>query len=152
MVQGLIRERSELLATVERLSRTDALTGVLNRRAWEEMIQDPIARTARTADPITLAILGNLADTPETRKAAADEAVAISTSGKYTRVPIEKTMPVYITYFTMGVDIEGKLRAFNDLYGRDAPVLTALDAPRQANRARKTDEEVIEIVDDLQTT
>lgn len=110
-------------------------------------------RTERAQElAITLAILGNLADTPETRKAAADEAVVISTSGKYTRVPIEKTMPVYITYFTMGTDIDGTMRAFADLYGRDAPVLAALDAPRQANRARKTDEEVIEIVDDLQTT
>jgi murein L,D-transpeptidase YcbB/YkuD len=110
-------------------------------------------RTERAQElAITLAILGNLADTPESRKAAADEAVAISTSGKYTRVPIEKTMPVYITYFTMGRDITGKLRTFNDIYGRDAPVLAALDAPRVADRARKTDEEVIEIVDDLQTT
>lgn len=110
-------------------------------------------RTERAQElAITLAILGNLAETPETRKAAADEAVAISTSGKYTRVPIQKSMPVYITYFTMGVDIEGKLRTFKDLYGRDAPVLAALDAPRVENRARRTSEEAVEIVDDLQTT
>ena len=99
-----------------------------------------------------LAILGNLANTPEARKAAADEAVAISTSGKYTRVPIQKSMPVYITYFTMGRDIEGKLREFSDIYGRDAPVLASFDKPRQANRARATSEEAVEIVDDLQTT
>ncbi|WP_246845009.1 L,D-transpeptidase family protein [Altererythrobacter sp. TH136] len=110
-------------------------------------------RTERAQElAITLAILGNLATTPETRKAAADEAVAISTSGKYTRVPVQKTMPVYITYFTMGRDITGKLRQFNDIYGRDAPVLASLDAPRQANRARATSEEAVEIVDDLQTT
>lgn len=109
-------------------------------------------RTERAQElAITLAILGNLANTPETRKAAADEAVAISTSGKYTRVPIEKQMPVYITYFTMGVDINGKLRAFSDIYGRDAPVLASFDKPRVANRARKTDEKVVEIIDDLQT-
>ncbi len=110
-------------------------------------------RTERAQElAITLAILGNLANTPETRKAAADEAVAISTSGKYTRVPIQKSMPVYITYFTMGRDITGKLRQFNDIYGRDAPVLASFDAPRQANRARSTSEEAVEIVDDLQTT
>ena len=108
-------------------------------------------RTERAQElAITLAILGNLANTPETRKAAADEAVAISTSGKYTRVPISKSMPVYITYFTMGRDINGKMRAFADIYGRDAPVLASFDAPRVANRARKTSEEVVEIVDDLQ--
>ncbi len=110
-------------------------------------------RTERAQElAITLAILGNLATTPETRKAAADEAVAISTSGKYTRVPVQKTMPVYITYFTMGRDITGQLRQFNDIYGRDAPVLASFDAPRQANRARATSEEAVEIVDDLQTT
>ncbi|WP_232308243.1 L,D-transpeptidase family protein [Tsuneonella dongtanensis] len=110
-------------------------------------------RTERAQElAITLAILGNLATTPEARKAAADEAVAISTSGKYTRVPIQKSMPVYITYFTMGRDIEGKLREFKDIYGRDAPVLASFDAPRQANRARATSEEAVEIVDDLQTT
>jgi L,D-transpeptidase YcbB len=110
-------------------------------------------RTERAQElAITLAILGNLASTPEARKAAADEAVAISTSGKYTRVPIQKSMPVYITYFTMGRDIEGKLREFSDIYGRDAPVLASFDAPRQANRARATSEEAVEIVDDLQTT
>jgi murein L,D-transpeptidase YcbB/YkuD len=110
-------------------------------------------RTERAQElAITLAILGNLATTPEARKAAADEAVAISTSGKYTRVPIQKAMPVYITYFTMGRDIEGKLREFSDIYGRDAPVLASFDQPRQANRARSTSEEVVEIVDDLQTT
>ncbi len=110
-------------------------------------------RTERAQElAITLAILGNLANTPEARKAAADEAVAISTSGKYTRVPIQKSMPVYITYFTMGRDIEGRLREFSDIYGRDAPVLASFDKPRQANRARATSEEAVEIVDDLQTT
>ena len=59
--------------------------------------------------------------------------------------------PVYLTYFTMAQDIDGELRTFKDIYGRDAPVLAALDKPREQNRARKTSEEVVEIVDDLQT-
>jgi murein L,D-transpeptidase YcbB/YkuD len=91
---------------------------------------------------MTIAILG--------QGAGKDEAVEISRSGKYTRVPVEKTMPVYITYFTMGRDIEGGLRSFDDIYGRDAPVLAAFDAPRVGNRARVTSEEAVEIVDDLQ--
>jgi murein L,D-transpeptidase YcbB/YkuD len=100
-------------------------------------------RTERALElAITMAILG--------KGATSQEAVEISTSGKYTRVPLQKTMPVYITYFTMGRDIEGELRTFSDIYGRDAPVLAALDAPRVANRARSTSEEVVEIVDDLQ--
>ncbi len=93
---------------------------------------------------MTVAILGG--------GATRDEAVNISGSGEYTRVPVERTMPVYITYFTYGVDVDGTLRAFDDLYDRDAPVLAALDAPRVGNRARESDEEVIEIVDDLRTT
>jgi L,D-transpeptidase YcbB len=93
---------------------------------------------------MTIAILG--------QGATRDQAVAISTSGKYTRVPVTKSMPVYITYFTMARDIDGQLKTFNDLYGRDAPVLASFEAPRVGNRARVTSEEVIEIVDDLQIT
>ncbi len=92
---------------------------------------------------MTVAILG--------RGATRDEAVRISASREYTRVPVEVTMPVYITYFTMGVDVDGNLRTFEDIYGRDAPVLAALDAPRVGSRARETDEEIIEIVEDART-
>ena len=91
---------------------------------------------------MTIAILG--------QGASKDEAIAISSSGKYTRVPVVKTMPIYITYFTMGLDIEGNLQTFDDLYSRDAPVLAAFDAPRSDNRARRTSEKAVEIVDDLQ--
>ena len=93
---------------------------------------------------MTIAILG--------QGASRDEAIAISTSGDYTRVPVKKSMPVYITYFTMARDIDGELKTFNDIYGRDAPVLASFNAPRVGNRARVTSEEVIEIVDDLQTS
>ncbi|WP_305097059.1 L,D-transpeptidase family protein [Croceibacterium aestuarii] len=100
-------------------------------------------RTERALElAMTIAILG--------QGATKDEAVEISSSGKYTRVPVVKTMPVYITYFTMGRDIDGELRSFDDIYGRDAPVLAALDQPRVGNRARETSEKVVEIVDDLQ--
>lgn len=100
-------------------------------------------RTERALElAMTVAILG--------KGATKEEAVEISTSGKYTRVPVEKTMPVYITYFTFGTDIDGKMRRFNDIYERDAPVLAALDAPRQGNRARVTSEEAVEIIDNLQ--
>jgi murein L,D-transpeptidase YcbB/YkuD len=100
-------------------------------------------RTERALElAMTIAILG--------QGASRDEAVEISKSGKYTRVPVVKTMPVYITYFTMGRDIEGNLKSFSDIYGRDAPVLASFDAPRVGNRARATSEEAVEIVDNLQ--
>jgi murein L,D-transpeptidase YcbB/YkuD len=101
-------------------------------------------RTERALElAMTIAILG--------QGATREEAVAISAAGKYKIVPVQKPMPVYITYFTMGQDIEGKLRSFADIYDRDAPVLAAVNAPRVANRSRVTDEEAVEIVDDLQT-
>ena len=62
------------------------------------------------------------------------------------KLPIEKTMPVYITYFTMGRDIDGKL---TDLQGylrpRCAGVGELRRSPAVANRARKTSEKVVEI-------
>ena len=110
-------------------------------------------RTERATElAITLAILAQNPTNDVERQTAAEEAVAILKSGDYTKVPFaETTMPVYITYFTMGTDIDGEMRAFKDIYGRDAPVLAALDAPREANRARRTDEKAVEIIDDMKT-
>ena len=100
---------------------------------------------------MTMAMLGN-ATSREDLPAIQQEVSEITASGKYTRYPMQKQWPAYITYFTYGVDVNGELRSFEDIYGRDAPVLAALDAPRQRERARETSEEVIEIVDDLQTS
>ncbi|MEC8772162.1 MAG: L,D-transpeptidase family protein [Pseudomonadota bacterium] len=100
---------------------------------------------------MTMAMLGN-ADSREELPAIQQEVSEITASGKYTRYPMEKQWPAYITYFTYGLDVNGELRQFDDIYGRDAPVLAALDAPRQRDRARETSEEAVEIVDDLQTT
>lgn len=95
-------------------------------------------RTERALElAITMAILG--------KGATKDEAVAIATSGEYTKVMIEKKMPAYITYFTYGVDIDGNLREFKDIYGRDKPVLASLDKPRVQNRSGISDDEVIVI-------
>ena len=101
-------------------------------------------RTERALEmAMTMAIIGG--------GASAEQAVAISKSKEYTRVPMTKHVPVYITYFTMAQDINGKLSTFADLYSRDAPVLTSFEKPRVANRPRKSSEKVVEIVDDLQT-
>src|SRR6187402_2216600 len=84
-------------------------------------------RTERALElAMVIAILG--------QGATRDEAVAISTSGEYTRVPVKKSLPVYITYFTMARDIDGELKTFDDIYGRDAPVLASFEAPRVGNR------------------
>ncbi len=100
---------------------------------------------------MTMSMLGN-AKSREDLPKIQQEVSEITASREYTRYPMAKQWPVYITYFTYGVDVNGNLRKFADIYDRDAPVLAALDAPRQRNRARQTSEEVVEIVDDLQTS
>ncbi len=95
-------------------------------------------RTERALElAITMAIVGKGADR--------DEAVQISASREYTKVPLQKTFPVYITYFTMGRNIDGEMTTFEDIYDRDGPVLASLDQPRVADRARETSEEVVPI-------
>ena len=100
-------------------------------------------RTERALElAITMAILG--------KGATKEEAVAISTSGKYTKVMLQKQFPAYITYFTMASDINGQMSTFADIYNRDAPVLASLDKPRVRNRSAVPTDEVIVIEDDLQ--
>jgi murein L,D-transpeptidase YcbB/YkuD len=100
-------------------------------------------RTERALElAMTMAILG--------RGATKDEAVAISTSGKYQKVMLEKQWPAYITYFTMASDINGEMATFKDIYDRDAPVLASLDKPRVRERSNVIEDEVIVIEDDLQ--
>ncbi|XUU60994.1 L,D-transpeptidase family protein [Erythrobacter sp. HA6-11] len=98
-------------------------------------------RTERALElAITMAILG--------KGAEREKVIEVATSGKYTKVPIKREMPVYITYFTMATDINGELSTFKDIYDRDAPVLASLDAPRVQNRSGESDDEVIVIEDD----
>lgn len=98
-------------------------------------------RTERALElAITMAILG--------KGASKEEAVEIATSGEYTKVMIQDKLPAYITYFTMGSDINGKMQTFSDIYGRDTPVLASLDKPRVRNRSMEIDDEVIVIEDD----
>lgn len=79
-----------------------------------------------------------------------EEGVAHTLSGVYTKVPMTKTFPIYITYFTMARDVSGELKKFADIYGRDKPVLAAFAKPRQLHtEQRTTSEKVVEIVDDL---
>lgn len=102
-------------------------------------------RTERALElAITMAILG--------KGATKEEAVEIANSGKYTKVPIQKRMPAYITYFTMASNINGEMATFKDIYDRDAPVLASLDKPRVRERTRAPVDEIIVIEDDLRDT
>jgi len=96
-------------------------------------------RTERATElGMTMAILGAGKTT--------DELVEIAGSGQYTLVPMTKTFPVYIMYFTMASDINGKMGTFKDLYSRDAKVLASFAAPRKPwDGIRKTSEKVIKL-------
>lgn len=96
-------------------------------------------RTERALElGMTLAIFGAGLDT--------NAVVANATSGKYTRVVMNRTVPIYITYFTMGTNIAGQLATFTDVYGRDAPVLASFTQPRQLKTTqRKSNEAIIKL-------
>lgn len=96
-------------------------------------------RTDRAVElGMTMAILG--------AGMSQEDAVATFEAGKYKKVPMTRTFPVYLTYFTYGRDINGTLASFNDLYGRDAPVVESFHTPRALHTTqRKSNEEVIKL-------
>ena len=50
-------ERLDLLARLEEVARTDDLTGLCNRRGWEEKLPSELARSLRSGDPLCVAML-----------------------------------------------------------------------------------------------
>jgi len=61
-----------------------------------------------------------------------ERSVRIMKSRKYTKVPVKRELPVFIAYFTMASDVNGKMRNFRDIYGRDKAVFRSFAKPRQA--------------------
>ena len=54
---ALLRQRADtLILTLDSAARTDALTGVLNRRAFDECLADELARVERTRRPLSLLV------------------------------------------------------------------------------------------------
>ncbi|WP_260926592.1 L,D-transpeptidase family protein [Novosphingobium sp. 9] len=93
-------------------------------------------RTERAVElGMTMAILGAQMD-PE-------KAAEISRSGKYTKVNMTRTFPVYLVYFTYARNIDGTLTQFDDLYGRDKPVLDSFKAPRQLHTTQRASDEAV---------
>lgn len=79
----------------------------------------------------------------------ADEVAAISDSRKYTRVVMDKRqMPVYIGYFTMAQAIDGTIKPFADIYGRDGAVIASFNAPRQVKTLQRMIDEKVEAIAD----
>ena len=50
-------ERADLLARLEAVARTDELTGLPNRRAWDEQLPRELARAHRSGEPTCMAML-----------------------------------------------------------------------------------------------
>ncbi len=87
---------------------------------------------------MTMAILG--ADLPP------ETAIEYNLSGKYTKVPMVRPFPVYIVYFTVARDVNGLMRSFPDIYGRDPAVLASFTQPRQLHTTqRKSNEAIIKL-------
>jgi diguanylate cyclase (GGDEF)-like protein/PAS domain S-box-containing protein len=54
---GVMEDRQSLLAGLERLALTDQLTGLPNRRAWEEGLDREMARAARDGHELCVAVI-----------------------------------------------------------------------------------------------
>ena len=54
---GAAMERAHLLSRLEAVARTDDLTGLRNRRAWEEELPRELGRAERDAGPLSVAML-----------------------------------------------------------------------------------------------
>jgi len=53
----VLRERAELLTRMATMARTDELTGLPNRRAWDEALDRELARARRTGERFSVAML-----------------------------------------------------------------------------------------------
>jgi diguanylate cyclase (GGDEF)-like protein len=50
-------ERADLLKRLDELSRTDELTGLPNRRAWQELLEHEVRVARRTGQPLSVVML-----------------------------------------------------------------------------------------------
>jgi diguanylate cyclase (GGDEF)-like protein len=56
-LRALLAERAELLARFERLAKTDALTGLPNRRAWEDALGAAFVTALRSDRAVSVAVI-----------------------------------------------------------------------------------------------
>jgi len=79
----------------------------------------------RVEDPLKLAEL-LLDDANKYPRSALEDLVS---SRKTQRINLSPKVPVVIVYLTASVDSDGRVRFYNDVYGRDQMVLDALNGP-----------------------
>ena len=56
-INELVRQRERLQAQLGAMARTDALTGLPNRRAWDEALDRELAMANRSSSPVCVAVL-----------------------------------------------------------------------------------------------
>ncbi len=56
-VQRLVSQRRELIGKLREVARADGLTGVANRRAWDEELPRELSRARRSGKPMSVALL-----------------------------------------------------------------------------------------------
>ena len=56
-ISELVRQREALAVDLDRMARTDALTGLPNRRAWDEALERELALANRTHAPVCVGLL-----------------------------------------------------------------------------------------------
>jgi diguanylate cyclase (GGDEF)-like protein len=56
-INEIVLERERLQARLGRMARTDALTGLPNRRAWDEALDRELAQADRSGAPVCMALL-----------------------------------------------------------------------------------------------
>ncbi len=54
---SIARERADLMAALVEVARTDDLTGLPNRRAWDEALDRELARARRESTPLCIGII-----------------------------------------------------------------------------------------------
>ena len=88
----------------------------------------------RVEDPRELARI--LLDSDEWSRDAIDAAIA---TGETQRVPLTKSLPVYVLYWTAFVDPDGTVEFRDDMYGRDKRLAEALAAQAAADHLAEAD-------------
>jgi murein L,D-transpeptidase YcbB/YkuD len=67
---------------------------------------------------------------------------------KYKRVVLKQSIPVYITYTTMGLNVDGQMTTYKDIYGRDTAVLASMHAPRILHTTQRTSTQEVIVAQD----
>ncbi|HKO92309.1 MAG TPA: L,D-transpeptidase family protein [Polyangiaceae bacterium] len=104
-----------------------------NQAAFDAQVRTTSGGCIRVRNPLQLAEL--LSADSHWNQDALDARVK---RGKTESVYLTTPVPIYLLYWTAEVTQAGELRFYSDVYGRDPPVLSALDqAPRLRNKARR---------------